>query len=306
MALGNYVRRLAGPPRATALAPVWLAALLFTMSPPAHAAEYQLFLTATAEDGTSVTDLRADEIIVQTGGIDCTVTLAQRTPALKVALLVDNSDAAGDSLNPLRNGLRTFLETLPEQHELAFLTIGGQARLLEDFTTDREALLDRAAGVFVDRGSGALFVDGLMETWNRRFSDDDPWPVFVAVIYDGTEASNSVQDRELNELADALRQRGATVHVVIITRRGGAIQTNVSLFLTEATGGSYEAISAATALPDILGNLATAIGAHFEQAKERYRIVFDCGDAVPDQIQAGVTRPAVSVGLFADRHFVEP
>ena len=301
MALGISVRRPAAPPHAKALAPVWLAALLLAMHPQAHAAEHQLFLTATNDDGTSVDDLRADEIIVQNAGLDCNVTLAQRTPALKVALLVDNSDSAHDSLNSLRNGLRNFLEALPAQHELALLTIGGQARLLEDFTTDREALLERAGGIFVERASGVLFLDGLLETWDRRFSDDDPWPMFVSVLYDGTEASHSVQEKELAEFANALRQRSATVHVVIVSRRGGALQTNVSLFLTKETGGSYEAINAATALPDILANLATAIGTHFDQVKERYRIVFDCGDTVPEQIQAGITRPEVNVSLFADR-----
>ena len=281
---------------------VCLLVLFLAVPEAARAAEYKLFLSATTQDGTPVEDIRLDEVFVENAGASCDVKRVQPgSQAIKIALLVDNSDAAGDSLNALRDGLHGFIDSLPAQHEIGLFSIAGQIRLLEDFTTDREALLDRAGGIFVERGSGALFIDGIIETWIRRFSEEDSWPMFVSVLYDGTEASNSTQERELNEFANELQLRDATVHVAIVSTRGGALQTSVSLFLTDTTGGSYEAISAATALSDVLGSLATDIGTHFDQVKNRYRVVFDCGDEIPEQIQAGVSRPDVSVSLFADR-----
>ena len=282
-----------------------LLSLFLGVPTAAGADEYQLFLTATNRDGTPVDDIRADEIVVENAGTACNVTRVQPgTQAIKIALLVDNSGGADNSLNALRDGLRSFIDTIPVPHEIGLFSIAGQVRRLVDFTTDREALQDRASSIFVERGTGAMFIDGLLETWDRRFSDDDSWPMFVMVAYDGTEGSNSTQERELNEFANELRLRGATVHVVLVQNRGGALQNSVSLFLTDATGGHYEAINAATALSGILGRLATEIGTHFEQVKNRYRVVFDCDD-VPDQLQATVTRPAVSVSLFADRR-LEP
>lgn len=283
-----------------------LLSLFLAVPKTASADEYQLFLTATNRDGTPVDDIRADEVVVESAGTACNVTRVQPgTQAIKIALLVDNSGDADNSLNALRDGLRSFIDTIPTPHEIGLFSIAGQVRRLVDFTTDREALTDRASSIFVERGTGAMFIDGLLETWDRRFSDEDSWPMFVMVAYDGTESSNSTQEKEFNEFADELRMRGATVHVVLIMNRGGAaLQKSVSLFLTDATGGSYEAINAATALSDVLGRLATEIGKHFEQVKNRYRVVFDC-DGVPDQLQAGVTRPAISVSLFADRR-LEP
>ena len=270
-----------------------------------RADEYQLFLAATNPDGTPVVDIRVDEVFVKNTGADCSVTRVQPgTQAIKIALLVDNSDGASNSLNALRDGLRGFIESVPASHEIGLFSIGGQVRRLVDFTTDREELTDSATGIFIQRNTAAMFMDGLLETWNRRFSDEDSWPMFVMVSHDGPEGSNNVQEREINEFMNELRMRAATVNVVLVMNRGGALQNSVSLFLTDATGGSYEGLTAATALSDVLSRLATEIGEHFEQVKNRYRVVFDC-DSAPDQLQAGVTRPAVSVSLFANRQ-LEP
>ena len=305
MAFVIWRRRRSSRACRKALVLACLLSLFLAVPKAAGADEYQLFLTATNRDGTPIDDIRADEVVIENAGTACSVTRVQPGPqAIKIALLVDNSDGANNSLNALRDGLRGFIDTIPAPHEIGLFSIAGQVRRLVDFTTDREALMDRASGIFVERGTGALFIDGLLETWDRRFSDDDSWPMFVMVAYDGTAGSNSTQEKELNEFADQLRVGGATVHIVLVQNRGGAMRASVALFLTDVTGGSYEAINAATALSGVLGGLATEIGEHFEQVKDRYHVVFDCDD-VPDQVQAGVTRPAVFVSLFADRR-LEP
>ena len=144
---------------------------------------------------------------------------------MKVALLVDNSDAAAQSLNPLRDGLSAFLDALPPEHEVGLFTIAGQVRRRVDFTTDRDELKERASGLFVDRNTGVIYIDGLVETWERRFDDDDAWPVFVALVYDGAEGSRSTQQDEFNEFAFELQMRAATVHAVLVSTRGGNVQT---------------------------------------------------------------------------------
>ena len=45
---------------------------------------------------------------------------------MKVALLVDNSYSARQSLNPLRAGLSAFLDALPPEHEVGLFTTGGR------------------------------------------------------------------------------------------------------------------------------------------------------------------------------------
>ena len=280
-----------------------LASLIAAAAQTVWAVDRQLFMLVTDRSGQPVTDVTADEVVLEQEGSECTVKDVQLDAApMKVALLVDNSDAAQQSLNSMRDGLAAFLDTLPAEHEVGLFTIAGQVRRRVDFTTDREELKEHATGLFVDRNSGVVYLDGLVETWERRFEDEDLWPVFVSLVYDGAEASRSVQDDEFNEFARDLVGRGATVHAVLVSTRGGAIQTTISTFLTQNTGGMYRALAAATALPETFTELAETMGAQYETVKDRYRIVFECEPDNPAAgIAAGVSRAAVGVRLFPNR-----
>lgn len=269
----------------------------------AGAADRQLFMLVTDASGEPLLDIRADEVVLEQQGAECTVKDVQRDAGpMKVALLVDNSDAAAQSLNPLRDGLSAFLDALPPEHEVGLFTIAGQARRRVDFTTDRGELQERATGLFVERNTGVVYLDGLVETWERRFDDDDAWPVFVVLVYDGAEASRSVQQDEFNEFVGELRARAATVHAVLVSTRGGGLQTEVSTFLTRNTGGTYRALAAPTALPDVFGELAAAMGAQHQAVRDRHRIVYACEpDDASGSIGAGVRRAGARVRLFPDR-----
>ena len=161
------------------------------------------------------------------------------------------------------------------------------------------------ANLFGESNTGAALLDGLLETWNRRFDDEDPWPVFVLVIHDGPEASRSVQDREFNQFVAELVARGATVHAILVSTRGGGLQSQVSINLTRNTGGIYNAIAAATGLSRALTDLATAMGEHHNQVKDRYRVLYECDPAdSADRITVSVVTAsgqAVAVGLYFDR-----
>ena len=267
-----------------------------------HADEHQLFLMVMNSYGQPLGDLREDEVVIEHRGNACEIKSVQSgTEPMKIALLIDNSEPAAQSINSLRDGLRDFLSTLPEQHPVGLFTISGQARQIQEFTTDRTALTEHTDNLFVERGTGTLLMDGLVETWNRRFDEEDSWPVFVLVVYDGAESSRSVQEREFNEFVNELRARGATAHAILISTRGGGLQTDISINITNNTGGTYRALAAATALPGALTELATAMGAQYEEVRNRYRVIFECDDDNPRRVRTSVTRPAVAVRVFAGR-----
>ena len=133
-------------------------------------------------------------------------------------------------------------------------TIASQTRQRVNFTTDRDELKKQAEALFVERNSVTVFLDGLVETWERRFDANDPWPVFVVVVYNGPEGSRRIQEEEFYEFTREFAARAATVHAILVSvqpgatpllqRRsfpGGRIQTRLSVFLTENTGGIYRA-----------------------------------------------------------------
>ena len=282
---------------------VCLAVLIGACAQTAWAVDRQLFMLVTNQSGQPIADILPAEIVLEQEGSECTVKDVRLDGApMKVALLVDNSDASQQSLNSMRDGLASFLDVLPSEHEVGLFTIAGQVRRRVDFTTDREELTEQATSLFVERNTSVVYLDGLVETWERRFEDEDMWPVFVALVHDGAEGSRSVQDDEFNAFAQELVGRGATVHAILVSTRGGALQTTISTFLTQNTGGRYWALAAATALPETFTELAEAMGAQFMEVRDRYRVVFECDPDNPAAgIAAGVQRPGVNVRLFPNR-----
>lgn len=263
----------------------------------------QLFASITDEAGAPVEGLTAESFQVQEDGAIMKILSANpgNTP-MKVALLVDNSEAImiANGLSALRNGLAGFLETLPPQHEVGLFTVAGRVAPVVDFTTDRDELLAGADGLFSGTG-GTKMIDGMRETWDRRFSSEDAWPVIVMVMTDGAETSGNMNEDQFAAFTLDLLLGGAMVHVVVLETRGGGIQSQIGQNLTQNTGGFYRSMNSATALKNTLEELATTMGDHFDEMSPRYRLVYERpGDTPGAQMGAGVMGN-YKMQLFGDR-----
>ena len=187
-----------------------VAALAIGATPSTAAAQLlgQVFVEVTRQaTGEPVLDLAPRDFDVaengRSGGI---VSAALDADPMKIAVLIDNGDrlVATNALNPLRAGLNEFLDTLAPQHEISLLTIARSVQQRVDFTTDRTELKEGVGLLFPDQGAGARLLDGVRETWDRRFEDDDSFPVMVLVLTDGTEASGNYNDNQYADLIDPL------------------------------------------------------------------------------------------------------
>jgi len=267
----------------------------------------RVFVQVMGRAGETVADLSADEFVVKENDIYCGILSAERsTKAMRIALLVDNSGQVEKvgALRPLRDGLDLFLSTIESQHEVALFTIGGNIQWRVDFTSDRTALREAAGEIFTDRGGGPILIDGIKETWERRYGDGDEWPVFVVVMTDGPEASDSMTARSephYNEFVGELVEGGATVHVVLLSTRGGSMVTNFAINLTENTNGVYRPLMAATGLSGALAELALRMNEHYQDVADRYELEFECPGEPGAVVQAGVSRRGATVQLYADR-----
>ena len=187
----------------------------------------QVFVEVTRQStGEPVLDLAPTDFEVSENGRSGRILSADLdTEPMKIAVLVDNGDRIleTNALNPLRAGLNGFLDTLAPQHEISLVTIGRSVQQRVEFTTDRGELMEGVGLLFPDRGAGARLLDGVRETWDRRFEEDDGFAVIVLVLTDGTEASGNYNDNRYADLLNPLIANGVTVHAVMLaTRVGGA------------------------------------------------------------------------------------
>ena len=281
---------------------VALSALLGLPSLVAAQGLGQLFIEVTDASGEFVPDLGAADFLVQEDGRQGGIVSVEPVGPMKIALMVDNGDRMVEmnALNALRDGLNGFLDAVPPPHEISLFTIARNIQRRVDFTTDRAELKESAGSIFLDRGAGAVVLDGIRETWERRFDDDEPFPVFVMMLTDGTEASGNYNENEYVALVNELITNAITVHVVLLSSRGGSVVNQYAINLTENTGGIYENIAAATGMEQRLVGLAERMNAHYENVSKRYRVVYERPDPPGARISASLRRAGAYIsGLFA-------
>ncbi len=258
--------------------------------------------------GEPVLDLSPNDFEVsengRSGGI---LSVDLDTEPMKIAVLVDNGDRILEigALNSLRAGLNGFLDTLAPQHAISLVTIGRSVQQRVDFTTDRAALQEGVGLLFPDRGAGARLLDGVRETWDRRFEEDDPFPVMVLVLTDGTETSGTYNDNRYGDLLNALIANGVTVHAVMLATRGGVRAQQrlpqYALSIVENTGGSLENFVAPTGYESVLPRLAERMNDHYDAVSRRYRLIFERPDPPGTRLSVSVTGVDLAFSLHIDR-----
>ncbi len=266
----------------------------------------QIFVSVTGSSGQPVLDLTTSNFDLSEGGTKRTVLHGGlATNPMRVALMVDTSDAASGAIQHIRTGVVSFLETLAPEQEVMLVTTGRQMRVRVPFTTDRKKLVSTAGGLFGD-GGGTPLMDALMEVDQRFMSKaDDRWPVFVIVTSDGSESSTGAQDKEFNRWVESLRYRAATVEGITIKTKGnGGLPEVIAMNASTNTGGHYDSLLVSNALPDKLKTLATRMNSDFEQMRTRYQIDFETETTGQlSNVEAGVDREGVKLQVSYQRRF---
>ena len=246
-----------------------------------------VYAEVTDGNGRPVTDLRAEEFrVVEDGQVAEVVTAQLGTEPMRVALLVDNGVIIGrrQALGPLRDGVAGFLETL---------AAGTRGQSLDDRRAHRlarrlhyrpvTALLASAREMHTDSGS-ARFLDGIRETWDRRFDGDEAWPVFVAILTDANETSAFMNENRFNRFVDNLRAAGVMVHTVLwasrrCDRRRPRWSRPASLSTwPESRGGGTSGSPPPRRTASALRQLAADIAAHHDAFSKRYRLLYELPD----------------------------
>ena len=242
------------------LFPLLAAALALALAPaPAQSRNAgkmhvrHIFVHVTDQKGAAVEGLSASDFAVSEGGVARVVSHAgPAKDPMRIALMLDTSDAAAPALTHMRAGAIALLDALPPEDEVILITTGRQLRVRVPPSTDRKKLKETAAGLFYD-GAGTVLMDGLLEIDDRFFKKgaDDRWPVFVIFTSDGTESSTGAREKEFMKWAPAIGDRGISAHAFVFkVPKGAGLPDVIAENITQNTGGRYDVMNTTTALPE--------------------------------------------------------
>jgi VWA domain-containing protein len=263
-----------------------------------------IFVSVIDAKGAAVEGLSTGDFTVSEGGQPRTVSHAgPAKDPMRIALMLDTSDAAASALTHMRAAVANFLDALPPEDEVILITTGRQMRVRVPPTTDRKKLKDAAAGLFTD-GAGTVLMDGLLEIDERFYKKaEDRWPVFVIFTSDGTESSTGSREKEFMKWTPLLGPRGITVHAFVLkTPKGSGMPDVVVENLTHNTGGRYDVMNTTTALPDKMKALGEQLALDHRNMSAWYELDFQTDATELAPVNVGVQRDGVRLQIANGRH----
>lgn len=292
----------------------WLAAIAaLSLLPAAPAAQSKgsgkmhtrhIFVSVTDGKGAPVEGLSVADFKISEAGEPRVVSKvgAAKDP-MRIALILDTSDAAAPAINHLRAGVIAFLDALPPEDEVLLVTTGRQVRVRVPPSTDRKKLKDTAAGLFSD-GGGTVLMDALLELDERFYKKgaDDRWPEFVIFTSDGTEGSAGAREKEFQKWALALAPRGITSHAFVFkTPKGSGMPEVIAENLSQNTSGRYDVMNTTTALPEKMKALGEQLALDHRKMSTWYEVDIQTDATEFKPIDVAVLRDGIRLQIANSR-----
>lgn len=264
-------------------------------APPRATGSRSLSVTASVVDskGNPVTGLTADDFRVREDNVAREVLKAgPNTEPMQIALLVDDSQAAGNAIPPLREGLTAFIDALQGKAEIALITVGERPTSVVQYTTSAEALRQGVNRIFARPGSGAYLLEAISEASRGLQKRAAARPVIVAVSFEGVEFGSGHYEQILRELYASK----ATLHVVAVGSPAAVSNEemrNRNMVIaegTERTGGRRDQLLSVQAIPDRLKQLAAELTSQYVVTYARPEALIP-----PERVRVSVRNPTLTV-----------
>jgi Mg-chelatase subunit ChlD len=285
-----------------------LVVAIIVLAPPTLSAQRTnrlVFVRATDAAGAPMLNLASADLRVTENGAPREVTRVSRgTAPLRIVLLVDSSTSMDPMMSTFRDALNGFVDAVPPEHEIAFISTGGQLRVRTPPTRDRQ-LLKTEITRFASGGGANAFLDSMIEA-DRRFLASAPgqWPVIVIVTTDKGENRREFDLNRYNIFMNGFVARGGAAHAIIVRGQEVGPVTDLAQNLVENTRGMHGAINTHTTLPEQLAAIAERVTADHRRMADTFEVEF-IGDArqVQPIVNVILTRQGGQVEMAARRPF---
>jgi hypothetical protein len=206
---------------------------------------------------------------------------------------VDDSQAATDAIQFLRDGLTGFVDRLNGKAEIAIATIGERPTPLVDYTTSTAALKRAITRIFARPGSGAYLLDAIVEVSRGLQRRQAKRPNIVALTIEaGVEFSN----RYYEDVLEQLLKSGATLNVLAIgtpsdSQSDEMRSRNIAIAEgTARTGGRRDQLLSSIAIPEKLRQVA-------DDLLNQYVVTYASPEALipPEKVDVSSKRQGVNV-----------
>jgi VWFA-related protein len=277
---------------ALALAPFEAGAQTPSRPAASDARSRRVYVSVLDGKGAPVTGLSAADFAVREDGVAREVLKAEpATDPMQIVVLIDDSQASEEVIQPLRQGLNAFVDKLKGRGDIGLVTVGERPTSLVPPTTDTAALKKAISRIFARPGSGAYLLDGISDVSKGLQKREAARPIIVAVTMEGAEFSNLQYQNVLKQL-DASR---AEFHVVAVGTPSSSLEDemkNRGMVLaegTKASGGRRDQLLHPPGIAEAMPRVA-------DDLLNEYVVTYGRPDTLipPEKLQVTVSRPGVT------------
>ena len=253
-----------------------------------------IYVSVLDNNGKPVTGLTAADFRVREDNVAREVLSAQpATEPLTISLLIDDSEAAADAIQYMREALTAFVERLDGKAEIAVATVGERPTIQLDYTTSTVALKRTVGRIFQRSGAGAYLLDALVDVSKGLEKRAPKRPTIVAIT---VEAGPEFSNRSFQQVLEALNRSRATLHVLALGQPSSS-QTdemrNRNIVIGEGpdkTGGRRDQVLAPLGLKDRMLQLA-------DELTNQYVVQYGRPEQLipPEKVQVTVDKPGLTV-----------
>lgn len=184
---------------------------------PGTGKERGILVSAATSNGAPATDLTATDFsIKEDGRVREVIRVGPAPPPSHVMLIVDDSQAAETAVPFLRTSLAAFIKKMSGLNpapQIALMTSGERPTRRADFAPTSAAVQQAASKIFAVGGSGAYFLQAVMDACKDLKKRGAASPVIVAFV---AEAGPEFSNEQHTQIAAALKDAGASLWAVVL------------------------------------------------------------------------------------------
>jgi hypothetical protein len=280
-----------------------IAIALLSSGVSAQRATKRVFVEVIDDNEQPITNLTVADFELDEDYVKREVTRATRGDApMRIVLMVDSSTSSQPMMTMFRNALNAFVDELPPQHEVVFITSGSQIRVRTQPSTDR-ARLKADIGLLQSEGGANAFLETMIEA-DQRFLKPavGKWPVFVILTTDIGEVRREPDIPRYNKFMNDFLARGGSAHAIIMQGKQFGPVTDITQNFVQNVGGMYLSLILDSGLPGRMKSIAERIAADHQKMATWYELEFD-GDAklIQPTIGVNVRREGLQVRISTRR-----
>jgi VWFA-related protein len=138
---------------------------------------------------------------------DISFFTAERVP-FHVALVIDQSFSAGESLKDMKEAAMNFVDQLQPKDKVSVVAFDAKVRLACDFTGDRKVIAEAIDGITA--GYSTRLYDAIWETVAQRMAAIEGRKAIIVLTDGGDTASR----KKFNQALDAVRENDTLAYVI--------------------------------------------------------------------------------------------